>query len=648
MKKIISLILCLAMLISIIAIPAAAKETKVSEGTIESAFAEGKDSLIVFVTGIGQSKSYLLDDKYLKEDSFENGTWRDYENYAPLIANGDRLARWNLLEPIFEPMGKDPKKIFDLKFICGALRLVTELVLSFVVGRSVIQDSTVYNLLESVFKYNVVDENFELPDGVITPRYVCPLSEYPYADEPNEDGLIESEGKNAFYNSIPCAEAAESRLGENFEDYLYCFNYSPFSNTDKNAEDLHEFIETILADNKVGADTVVLVPMSMGASVASLYLYKYPTQAENHVIRVVSVVGCWNGSDVAKDLITCNYVDDSADQFYHGLMTDLLTEAMGNPYGKLITIALRFLPKSELRGFIDQVVSSLAKILILNTPSLTVLIPDYDYPELRSYFDNEKVLEIADEYYQAESTLKDRLEKLTNEEGITFSFISGYGGPFGCHTDSNAFKFMNSAFKTNSDNIINISSTAPGTQFVPFDQKFDDAEGRELSPEGSIDISGTYYKDSTWFFYNQTHELEDNNTALKLAVDLALGNIKTVSDCDDPDGEYYYPQFNDARDLDPLYDPLEKFEEYIKDHAVTADQLDLYNRVIAMKDSTVNNFEEDNALIDEFRAMTDDLGITEKSEEKDPSKVEKAFTGIIDFIYESSYSIFGAKGYFDR
>jgi len=207
---------------------------------------------------------------------------------------------------------------------------------------------------------------------------------------------------------------------------------------------------------------------------------------------------------------------------------------------------------------------------------------------------------------------------------------------------------MNSAFKTNSDNIINISSTAPGTQFVPFDQKFDDEEGRELSPEGSIDISGTYYKDSTWFFYNQTHELEDNNTALKLAVDLALGNIKTVSDCDDPDGEYYYPQFNEARDLDPLYSPLEKFEEYIEDHAITADQLDLYNRVIAMKDSTVNNFEEDNALIDEFRAMTDDLGITEKSEEKDPSKVEKALTGIIDFIYESSYSIFGAKGYFDR
>ncbi|MBQ7596127.1 MAG: hypothetical protein IJU45_05630, partial [Clostridia bacterium] len=135
MKKIISLILCLTMLISVIAIPAAAKETAVVSGTYESAFAEGKDSLIVFVTGIGQSKSYLLADKYLKDDAFEHGTWRDYENYAPLIANGDRLVRWNLLEPIFEVIGEDTSKLFDLKLLGSFAKLLAELVLSFVVGK---------------------------------------------------------------------------------------------------------------------------------------------------------------------------------------------------------------------------------------------------------------------------------------------------------------------------------------------------------------------------------------------------------------------------------------------------------------------------------------------------------------------------------
>lgn len=650
MKKIISVVLCLAMLVSLIALPAAAKDTAaVTQGTFDSAFAEGKNSLIVFVTGIGQSKSYLLADKYLKDDAFEHGTWRDYENYAPLIANGDRLCRWNLLEVIFEPISKDPSKLLDAKLLSGAVKLIVELVMSFVVGKNVIQDSTVYGFLTSMFKYNVVDENFELPDGVVTPRYVCPLSEYPYADEPNENGVYESEGKNAFYNSIPCAEAARSRLGEDFEDYLYCFNYSPFSNTDQNAEDLHTFIETILADNKVGADTVVLVPMSMGASVTSLFLMKYPTKAENHVIRVVSVVGCWNGSDVAKDLINCNYPEDSADQFYHGLMTDLLTQEMGEPYGKLITLVLRLLPKKELRSFIDQVVGSLAKMLILETPSLTVLIPSYDYPELRDKFENEKVLAIADEYYQAELTLKDRLEKLTQEEGITLSFISAYGCPFGCKkTDSNSFKFMNSAYKTNSDNIINISSTAPGTQFVAYNQQFEDEQGRILSPDKTIDISTTYYKDSSWFFYGETHELEDNNTALKLAVDLALGNIKTVSDCDDPDGEYYYPQFNEARNIDPLNEPLKLFEAYMAENDITAEQQDLYDRVIAMKNSTVNHFEEDTALIAEFRAMTDEMGLTEKKEVEEPSEAESFFIKVVDFLYEGSYKVFGAKGYFDR
>lgn len=647
MKKYISLILCLAMVFSIIAVPAAAKNTPaVTEGTVESAFAEGKDSLIVFVTGIGQSKSYLLADEYLKDDSFESGTWRDYDNYAQLVANRDYIDRWNLLEIIFFVIKEDPSKLMDVKLLYSFVTAITEIVTSIALRRNVVRDTTVYNLVTTLFKYNAVDENFELPEGVITPRYVCPLSEYPYNEEPNSEGVYESEGKNAFYGSIPCAEAAKKRLGENYEDYLYCFNYSPFSNSDKNAEDLHEFIETIIADNKVGADSVVLVPMSMGATVTSLYLMKYPTQAQNHVIRVVSVVGCWNGSDVAKDLMTGNYREDSADQFYHGLFVEVLA-GLGlddTTYGKLAVLALRFMTKDQIRSFLDQLVDSISRMLILNTPSMTVLIPSYDYPELRDKFDNEKVLAIADEYYQAEITLKDRLEKLTNEEGITFSFISAYGCPFGCKTDMNLFSFMDSAEKTNSDNIINISSTAPGTQYMPYNQKFTDTEGRELSPDGSIDISGTYYKDSTWFFYGETHELENNNTALMLAVDLALGNIKSVSDCDDPDGEYYYPQFNSARNLKPLRDPLNRFEEYMAENALTPEQQAMYDKVIAMKACTVNDPEYDNAVIAEFRAMTDEMGLTEKQEEKEPGFFDKA----VSFAYDVSYAIFGAKGYFDR
>ena len=49
MKKIISVVLCIALLVSAIAIPSFAAKNDVKGGTLESAFAEGKDSLIVFI-----------------------------------------------------------------------------------------------------------------------------------------------------------------------------------------------------------------------------------------------------------------------------------------------------------------------------------------------------------------------------------------------------------------------------------------------------------------------------------------------------------------------------------------------------------------------------------------------------------------------
>ena len=63
---------------------------------------------------------------------------------------------------------------------------------------------------------------------------------------------------------------------------------------------------------------VVLVPMSMGASVVTAYMDAYPTVEENHIRRVVSIVGAWDGSDVVADLLTQQYCDNSADLFYNG------------------------------------------------------------------------------------------------------------------------------------------------------------------------------------------------------------------------------------------------------------------------------------------------------------------------------------------
>ena len=631
MKKIIALLLCAALLV-----PFGAMSASAAEPAVNPAFADGENSLIVFVTGIGQSRSYLFDDAYLAEDAFENGGLQDYENYAPLIAEGKYVEDWNLFNDNIPDNLKDPEAIK------AAAKIIFNLLLSIVTRKNTVKKADADALVRKLFKYNLVDENGQCDPHVVTPRYAIPVSEYPGVI--NENGVFVSEAKDHFYRSIPCENICREKLGENFEDYLYCYNYSAFSYTSQNVEGLHDFIETILADNKVGAEKVVLVPMSMGASVVSAYLYQYPDVADNHVRRVVSIVGCWQGSDIIYDLVTQQYADNSADLFYNGLIAELV----GEPWGYLVNILLRLFPKAGLRGLIDVALQSISDNIILSAPSLAALVPPETYDEVRPMITSDVVRAETDAYHDAQVTLQSRIDAL-KAQGVTFSFLAGYGLPYGAITgDYRPFGFMYHAARTNSDEIINVDSTAPGTSYVAYDKQFEDEDGRELSPDKSIDVSTTWNKEASWFFRGQKHELEFNNTAIRLAIDLALGNVKTVADCADPAGEYYYPQFNGARYVRELTDDyIPALEKYLAEgHTLTAEQQALYDETVAMVNSTVNDFDADNALMEEFYQMLVELGLYDAPQEKG-DRLADFFTDVMKKGNDTTYQLFGAKGFLD-
>ena len=633
MKKLLAILLCLSMLVSFAVLPASAKEVKIAEGTMESAFADGENCLIVFVTGIGQSYSYLFDESYLADDAFENGTLHDYENYAPLIANGKHETIWNLLGP-------DPSLC-----IPELVLLVAGLVTSSILGKYIIPDQLVDTTVKKMFQYNIIDGNGNPPETVVTPRYAMPVSEYPGVTR--EDGSYYSEASRRFYSSIPCKDIAREKLGENFEDYLYCFNYSAFSYTMKNAEELHQFVDTILANNKVGAEKVVLVPMSMGASVVSSFLYLYPDVADNHVKRVVSIVGCWNGSDIVNDLLNLNYVADSRDKFYGGTLSDSLNYLAGEPLGSVILLAIRLFPQPIVRALLDQFLGYIMEDILLVTPSILSLIPDYEYDNVIGKVTSEPVRKQLEQYHDVQVTLKDRLYDL-DKQGVGISFISGYGAPFGAF-EYGFFGFFACAENTNSDEIIHIGSTAPGTSFVPYNQKFEDTEGRRLSPDGSIDASTAYFPDSCWYFKDQKHQLDYNNTALSLAIELALGNIETIYDCDnlEEDG-CIYPQFNQARDQKSL------IKSYIPDldrycaatgYILTDKEQATYDKAKAMLACTVNNPEYDESVAAEFEQMLYDIGVYEAPTAKDQAL--KVLYKVLDVADKALYKIMGPRGYFE-
>ena len=373
MKKIIAVLLAVIMVMSVALIPASANEKTnetVTVSDMESVFADGENSLIVFVTGIGQSYSYLFDESYTAEGAFENGTLQDYENYAPLIAEGKYSSRWNLFNSMDEAFS-------DLSTIGAIISIVKDLMVSTFTRICSIKEDDVKTLLRNLFKFNLVDENGNSDPRVVTPRYTMPVSEYPWAE--GEDGEMRSEARERFFSSIPCEDIAKEKFGENYEDYLYCFNYCAFSYTSKNVEGLHDFIETILANNKVGAKDVILVPMSMGASVTTAYIDAYPTKAQNHLKRVIGIVGAWDGTEIIADMLTQSYCEPmSADLFYNGIIGDLV----GEPWGYLVNIALRMAPKQVLRDFIDLALRGMATEIFGTTPSLSNMAPMARYEEV--------------------------------------------------------------------------------------------------------------------------------------------------------------------------------------------------------------------------------------------------------------------------
>ena len=641
MKKFIAFFLSAVILFSAMMVPAMASEAdsevaSVTENDMESVFAEGENSLIVFVTGIGQSYSYLFDESYTQEGAFEEGTLQDYENYAPLIAEGKYSSRWNLFNSFDEAFA-------DTETIFAIVSVVVDLLVSGVIRKCIIDEDDVQTIVRNLFKFNLVDENGNSHPRVVTPRYAMPVSEYPYAE--GENGEMRSEARERFFSAIPCEDIAKEKFGENYEDFLYVFNYGAFSYTSKNVEGLHDFVETILANNKVGAKDVVLVPMSMGASVVSAYMSAYPTAAENHIRRVVGIVGAWDGTEIIADMLSQQYCDNSADLFYNGLISDLV----GEPWGYVVNVALRIFPKQVLRDFIDMAIRGLATDLFGPTPSLLNMAPLDRYDEIKWCISSDVVRKEVDDFYKAKANLTTTMKNL-EKEGVTFSFIAGYGLPFGaCTSDYSMFGFMKNAPLTNSDEIINIDSTAPGTSFVPYGQTFEDTEGRELSPDGSLDISTAIFKESSWYFYEQKHELEYNNTALSLALNLATGVIKTVDDCDnlEEDG-YYYPQFNGARNLKPLvrnYIPdLEKYCEE-NNYTLTAAQQALLDEANAMMKNTANDYEKDNELIEKVHDMLVEIGVYEP--EAEPEKSEVILNKVLKGLNDAVYKVFGAKGFLD-
>lgn len=609
-KKIISVILCVVMVFSISAVAI-------------SANAKDDVTPVIFIPGIGQSQTYKYDDE------------------------GNVVASWNMFH-INTDFGS-----FSITDWIKMIRLVAGLITTIAVQKDVVSESAIIGALEVLFVDHLRNEDGSFVNNVETPNYPCPISGYT------------EEARGIFDRRIPC-QALVDEIGE---DNVYCYNYSIFSNTFENTEGLNDYIEDVVVP-QTGSDKVILVPMSMGASVVNNYLNLYPDS--NRIEKVISVVGAWQGSDVFGDLMLADFDENAPDMVYTEAIQQIGVDALT---GSLINIAARILPKQEVDNLLYDIVSAFVKTLIIPNTSLISLCPPDRYDEFSDKYLSDETLAgtkaQTDSYVKAQRELKERLEYQQDKYGVEFYFIAGYNLGFGDGSgDFGFFKFFETQDSTNSDEVIEISSTAPGTTYVPagtsFSEEYIADPSHHVSPDGSIDTSTAYFEKTTWYFNKQYHELTNNNVALNLAYDIAMNKVKSVDDCTDT-----YPQFNAVRDTKKVKRYLEDAEKVFSLDVLSAEDNAALNSAVAKANSmlatTVIDTEYDAEVTEELRVLMAelvakyDLATDEIKEQLDysglqrgdykpasePDKTTEILTAAVGATAKLMTIIFGKKGFAD-
>ncbi len=491
MKKTISIILAVIMLLSCLSLGASA--AKKSDYTP----LYDKDTPVVLLHGIGQNDTYVYN---------EDGTIMKDKD-------GGEATGWPLetdLEGLLKPI--IPKLLLSIftRRDSGLKEAMKE------GGKKLLWALEKDN--EGNYKYDVRPIH-----------YTCPMSEMP------------ADVKSMYYNRMPM-QRCKDIIGE---DMVYVFGYDSVGDIDKTTRELHKFItETVLP--QTGADKVNLCPISMGGSVAVSYLDMFP---EDHKLikKIVYIVPATDGSEIVGDLYTANLSTQDNSVLYGSLLPAI----MGEGYlADLIGIALRFLlPEKVLKDALVGLTEGLVEGALRTSTQLWATCPDKHYAAAREKWlsqpEYKTVADKVDRFMKARANFESNTEKLI-ANGTKIYDIVCYG--------LELFPLSKDYKTVNSDGILHCTSTSMGATFAPLGTTLGEgykAVGtycknpahNHLSPDGTVDPTTGLLPCRTWYFKNQSHmDLQYNNVAINLAIELM-----TDENMLDVYSNPAYPQYNGER-----------------------------------------------------------------------------------------------------
>ncbi|MBQ3044480.1 MAG: hypothetical protein IJD49_00855 [Clostridia bacterium] len=492
LKRIISLILCSAILFSIGAVGASAEKKTTCDENCEK-------SPVVILPGINHSPTNLYDDN--------NELYRD--------ADGNTVGGTLLILELSKLWGQLPS-------------LVVSLLATLVLQHNIGLEQAAYNAASAAFWVQECDDNGDHVQNLQTQRWNHPISE------------MTEEDKDWLYRMIPL-QNVEAVYGG---DHIFLYTFNLVGDPMDSADELDEYIQMV--KEQTGHDKVTLLPVSLGGTILTAYLDAY---GHKDVDQIINVVACLNGTDIVADMMDrkWNLADD---YLYHEFIPPILGDDVA--LGYLINIILHILPRSGVDAILTGAISGILDTIMINCPQIWAMIPSYRYDALAARYLNDpakaNLKARTDRFQQARLNLeKNILDAVA--DGVEVNTIAAANLDFG-EQDYAFFGIVASASDYNSDGIINLASTTVGATGAPGNKTLADIEytkntkcsnpdHNHISPDNMVDVSTAVLPENTWIFLDQHHEVGNNDAVLNLVKAILINEVENVND--DP---VNHPQFN--------------------------------------------------------------------------------------------------------
>ncbi len=411
--------------------------------------------------------------------------------------------------------------------------------------------------VKGVFSVQASDKNGEPVNNLQTVRYETSVAK------------MSEDDRDYFYRMIPMKTLTEDTIDVTTgqvvseavldEDLLYLYAFPLIGDPLESARGLDEYIQFV--KDQQGAEKVNIVTISLGGTILTAYMELFKDTGYTDINRIVNVVSCLQGTDVMGDFYLREFKinDPEHPEYETFFFNDFLpmvmeTNADNKALGYIINIALKIMPKEVVYSLLSGAVDGIVDTLMLYCPQFWAMVPVDRFDDVKAmYYDRiwgdpdcADLAKKIDGFHTAAVNLKDNLKSFAATNGNLVHNVACYDLSY-AEQDYNFFGAMRSSDSTNSDGIIDIDSTTLGEPdmyakagtVLPDDILFDDT--RVISPDGSIDITDCAFRETTWLFHGQYHEVGRNDVIISLIGRLITGEIKSVHD------DANFPQFNGNR-----------------------------------------------------------------------------------------------------